>query len=83
MAGVIRHGSELSEDQDLACDVCVIGSGAGGAVLAAGLASLGLDVVVLEEGGWFTKAEPSSSSTHKASAACTRSGRMARSRSNR
>ncbi len=55
MSGVIHHGRDLSEDQDLTCDVCIIGSGAGGAVLAAGLAKQGLDVVVLEEGGWFTK----------------------------
>ena len=57
MTGFIRHGAEVSEDQDLTCDVCIIGSGAGGAVLAAGLAERGLDVVVLEEGGWFTKAD--------------------------
>jgi choline dehydrogenase-like flavoprotein len=36
---------------ELACDVVVIGSGAGGAVTAAELAENGLDVIVLEEGG--------------------------------
>jgi choline dehydrogenase-like flavoprotein len=57
VSGVIHHGADLTEDQDLQCDVCIIGSGAGGAVLAAGLAERGLKVVVLEEGGWFTKAD--------------------------
>src|SRR5262245_15866900 len=37
--------------------VCIIGSGAGGAVLAAQLAGAGLEVIVLEEGGHYTKAD--------------------------
>jgi len=43
----------MSADRQLTCDVCVIGSGAGGAVLAAGLAEAGVDVVILEEGGEY------------------------------
>jgi choline dehydrogenase-like flavoprotein len=39
-------------DSVLRADVCVIGAGAGGAVVAAELAEGGKDVVVLEEGHW-------------------------------
>ncbi|MBI2061706.1 MAG: GMC family oxidoreductase [Nitrospirae bacterium] len=46
--------STLSEDLDREVDVCVIGSGAGGAVVAKELAETGREVVVVEEGGHFT-----------------------------
>jgi choline dehydrogenase-like flavoprotein len=44
------HGAELRER----ADVCVVGSGAGGAVVASELAAAGLSVVVLEQGHHWT-----------------------------
>jgi choline dehydrogenase-like flavoprotein len=57
MKGQGFHGKDLSADVDVKCDVCIVGSGAGGAMLAAGLVQQGLSVVMLEEGGWHTKAD--------------------------
>jgi choline dehydrogenase-like flavoprotein len=57
MKGQLLTGKDLGADVDVTCDVCIVGSGAGGAVLAAGLAQRGLKVVMLEEGGHHTKSE--------------------------
>jgi choline dehydrogenase-like flavoprotein len=49
------HRAEPTRTVD--CDVAVVGSGAGGGVMAAELAEAGLDVVVLEEGGYHRTEE--------------------------
>ena len=42
-------------EETLETDVCIVGSGSGGAVVAAGLAARGLDVVVLEAAGYYNE----------------------------
>ena len=54
---MIVKGRTLDRDLTLRCEVCVIGTGAGGAVVAKELAEAGRDVVVLEQGGHYTKAD--------------------------
>ncbi len=44
--------AEITGDLKLECGVVVVGSGAGGATVAAELAAAGVDVIVLEEGGY-------------------------------
>jgi choline dehydrogenase-like flavoprotein len=53
--GRILRGEEITADVEESCDVCVIGSGAGGAMLAAGLVEQGHSVVMLEAGSYRTR----------------------------
>jgi long-chain-alcohol oxidase len=48
---------EVNEDTELECDVCVVGSGAGGGTAAGVLATAGLDVVLLEAGGYYSEGD--------------------------
>ncbi|MFZ5757540.1 MAG: GMC family oxidoreductase N-terminal domain-containing protein [Pseudomonadota bacterium] len=47
--------AEVGEDQELECDVVVIGTGAGGAAAAHELAGRGLAVVLVEEGRYYDR----------------------------
>ena len=47
----------VAGDTELTADVVICGSGAGGAVVAATLAGRGLDVVVVEAGGYFNESD--------------------------
>jgi choline dehydrogenase-like flavoprotein len=49
--GGVVQASGLEGDLELEADVVIVGSGAGGAVVACELAEAGQDVIVLEEGG--------------------------------
>src|SRR5262249_32240693 len=55
--GRIYSGDEIPSEREITGDVCVIGSGAGGAVVADQLVSRGLSVVMVEEGGYHTRRE--------------------------
>lgn len=51
---MIKEYQAITDHVTESADVCIIGSGAGGAVAAKELAERGLEVVVLEEGGYYT-----------------------------
>ncbi len=55
--GKILTGDDVTADLTVDCDVCIVGSGPGGSWLAHELAAQGKSVVMLEEGGYHTRAE--------------------------
>ena len=54
---MIIEPRELTGDIDTGADVCIVGSGAGGAVAACELSEAGLSVAVIEEGKHYPEAE--------------------------
>ncbi len=48
---------DITTDTTLDCDVVIIGSGAGGGVVAGELAAAGKDVVILEMGGYYNESD--------------------------
>jgi choline dehydrogenase-like flavoprotein len=50
--GAIIQGHEIHASQSLTCDAVIVGSGSGGGVMADRLTAAGMDVIVLEEGGY-------------------------------
>ena len=55
MSGSVIDAAKLELPLSLDADVVIVGSGAGGSVLAARLTAAGLRVVMLEAGPWVTK----------------------------
>lgn len=53
----VQTARSVTSSLTLECDVCIIGSGAGGAMLGAGLAQQGLDVIMLEAGPYKQRAD--------------------------
>jgi choline dehydrogenase-like flavoprotein len=54
---MIRTGDAMRAPVVRRAHTLVVGSGAGGAVVAHGLATAGVETVVVEEGGWFQAAD--------------------------
>ena len=51
----IKSSADMSNNESIECDVVVVGSGAGGAVVAKELAEKGLAVLIIEEGKYYSR----------------------------
>jgi len=51
---MIITGEQVTKNLEEKCQVVIIGSGAGGGAIGAELAENGVDVIILEEGGYYT-----------------------------
>ncbi len=54
---MVRRPAAAGEEMTIEADVCIVGSGAGGGVIAGTLAESGKQVCVLEAGGYFNEAD--------------------------
>jgi len=52
---LVKQSRDIHSDINEHAQVCVIGSGAGGAVVAKELVEAGIDVIVLEQGGYYAQ----------------------------
>jgi len=52
---LVHDGGEITDDEELECDVVIVGTGAGGGAAAKALAEAGLAVVILEEGAYYDR----------------------------
>ena len=50
---MIHKFEDITKNVNVSCDVCVVGTGAGGATLGKELAEAGLSVIMIEEGGYY------------------------------
>ncbi len=55
--GAVTRGREIGRPASAKVDVVIVGSGAGGAIMAREASQAGLSVLVLEEGGYYTPEE--------------------------
>ncbi|MBI3072855.1 MAG: GMC family oxidoreductase [Deltaproteobacteria bacterium] len=53
----VLRAADVDDGEEIRCEVVVVGTGAGGAAIAKELAERGVAVVMLEEGGYFSRAD--------------------------
>lgn len=71
---MIRTFADIQKNTDITCDVCVVGTGAGGAVVAKELQEAGLRVVLIEEGPYVQQTDIPIADTARSAALLYRDG---------